>query len=172
MALKALILVDFENEWIATDSPYFLGDLSTLIAKTNQLIDYCRKQKMKIIFIRHVEKESKEVFVENSLKTEIITLLHRERNDVVITKYKVSPFYQTSLGQELEGIREIVVSGILTNLCVRSLVQDAYDREFSITIIEDCCIAMEPKTHTFTLKDLKMTREELVIVHLTNFISS
>ena len=64
----------------------------------------------------------------------------------------------------------MAVGGILTNLCVRSLVSDAYDRGFAITIVEDCCTAFDETTHNFTLKDLKTTREEIEIVKLKEFI--
>ena len=64
----------------------------------------------------------------------------------------------------------MVISGILTNLCVRSLAQDAYDRDYKITIIKDCCQAFNQETHEFTLKDLKVTREEIEIVNSKEFI--
>jgi len=87
----------------------------------------------------------------------------------LITKYKISPFYRTTLQQELTGIKEIVVAGILANLCVRSLVQDAYDRDFAITVIKDCCVSLDQETQDFTFKDLKATREEIAFLDLDEF---
>ncbi|PIR58958.1 MAG: hypothetical protein COU69_02780 [Candidatus Pacebacteria bacterium CG10_big_fil_rev_8_21_14_0_10_56_10] len=37
-----------------------------------------------------------------------------------------------------------------SHLCVRSLVQDAYDRDFDIAVIKDCCVAFDQETHDFT----------------------
>ena len=88
---------------------------------------------------------------------------------MLIAKNKISPFYKTSLEKELRGISEIVVAGILTNLCVRSVAQDAYDRDFSIVIIDDCCAAFDKRTHTFTLKDLQATRPEIEIMKCSAF---
>ena len=170
MTSKALILVDFENEWTDKNSDYFVGDISELIEKTNKLIDYCRKNDYKIIFTTHVEKDSDEAFAPNSKNVEIIDALHKEDSDVLIIKNKISPFYQTDLEKYLEGIDEIVICGILTNLCVRSLAQDAYDRDFKITIIKDCCKAFDNKTQEFTFKDLKATREEIEFLNLNEFI--
>jgi nicotinamidase-related amidase len=170
MTTKALILVDFEKEWTDKSSDYFVGDISELIKKTNKLIDYCRKNDYKIIFTTHVEKDSDEAFAPNSKNVEIIDELHKQDSDVLITKNKISPFYQTDLEKHLEGIDEIVICGILTNLCVRSLAQDAYDRDFKITIIKDCCRAFDEETHNFTIKDLKSTREEIEFLNLNEFI--
>jgi len=170
MTSKALICVDFENEWTDKSSDYFLGDISDLIKKTNKLIDYCRKNGYKIIFTTHVEKGSDSAFAPNSKNVEIIRELHKQDSDVLIIKNKISPFYKTNLEKELKGITEIVICGILTNLCVRSLAEEAYDRDFQITIIKDCCRAFDAETHEFTLKDLKATREEIKILTLNEFI--
>ncbi len=166
---KALILVDFENEWLDRNSEYYAGDISSVIKRTNRLIDSCRKKGYKIIFTRHIEKDSEDAFAENSERVEIIKELHQESSDILITKYKTSPFYRTKLEKELKGIRKIIVAGILTNLCVRSLVSDAYDRGFGITVIKDCCVSLDDDTQEFTFRDLKATREEIELVNLDQF---
>jgi len=170
MTSKALILVDFEKEWTDKSSDYFVGDISKLIEKTNKLIDYCRKNNYKIIFTTHIEKDSDEAFAENSKNIEIIDEINKQDFDVLITKNKISAFFKTNLDKHLERIDEIVICGILTNLCVRSLAQDAYDRDFKITIIKNCCRAFDEKTHEFTIKDLKTTREEIEFLNLNKFI--
>jgi len=170
MSSKALILVDFEKEWTDKDSDYFVGNISNTIQRTNELIDTCRARGYKIIFTTHVEKDSDDAFVENSKNVEIIPELHKKSSDVLIKKNKISPFYKTSLDRELKGIKQIVVCGILTNLCVRSLVQDAHDREFEITVIKDCCVSMDKKTQEFTFKDLEATREEIEFLNLKEFV--
>jgi len=48
--------------------------------------------------------------------------------------------------------------------------KDAYDRDFKITIIKDCCRAFDAETHEFTIKDLKATREEIEMVNVNEFI--
>ena len=169
MTSKALILVDFEKEWTDKSSDYFVGDISKLIEKTNKLIDYCRKNNYKIIFTTHIEKDSDEAFAENSKNIEIIDEINKQDFDVLIEKNKISPFFKTNLDKHLEGVDEIVICGILTNLCVRSLAQDAYDRDFKITIIKDCCKAFDEETHKFTIKDLKATREEIEFLNLNKF---
>lgn len=170
MAEKVLILVDLENEWQDENSEYFVGDLYSLIKNTNQLIDYCREENYKMIFIRHVEKDSDGAFSEESKNTAIISEVHKEENDLLITKYKISPFYQTNLEEEIKGAEDVVVAGILTNLCVRSFVNDAYDRDIPVKIISDCCKAFDEETHNFTLKDIRATRPEVEILSLEEFI--
>lgn len=168
--MKTLILVDFQNEWTNPESDYFVGDISWIIKKANKLINFARKKRYKIIFTQHIEIDSEDVFAPDSDNAEIISTINRRDSDVVITKNKISPFYKTNLDKELKWTEEIIVSGILTNLCVRSLVQDAYDRDFNITVIKDCCVAFDKKIQNFTFKDLKETREEVEFCNLKEFL--
>ncbi|MDD2516028.1 MAG: cysteine hydrolase [Candidatus Gracilibacteria bacterium] len=170
--MKALILVDLENEWISPDSDYYVGDISKSLDKINNLIDFCRNNGDKIIFVRHIERGSDSAFVENSRNVEIIESLHKLPQDSIISKYKISPFYETNLAEELAGIQEIIVGGILTNLCVRSLIQDAYDRDFVITVIKDCCITKSKEIQEFTFRDLRETRTEINFMDLFEFLQA
>ena len=108
MVNKALILIDFENEWTDKNSDYFVGNIDKVIIKTNKLIDFCRKKSHKIIFTTHIEKYSDKEFKENSNSTKIISELHKQPSDVFIKKYKISPFYKTSLEKELKGIKMVM----------------------------------------------------------------
>ena len=170
MTKKALILVDFEKEWIDPSSDHFVGDISDVLIRTNRLIDYARKNGDKIIFMKHIDLKSEDVFVENTESVQFIESLHREPSDIIVEKNKISPFYQTNLEAQLKDIEEIIVCGILTNLCVRSLIHDAYDRDFSITVITDCCVAFDDETQSFTFKDLSATREEIEFKKVAEFI--
>ncbi len=67
------------------------------------------------------------------------------------------------------------ISGVLkrtkmTNLCVRSAVQDAYDRDFKIKVIKDCCVSIDRESQDFTFKNLKATREEVEFLDLEEFL--
>ncbi|MBI5138883.1 MAG: cysteine hydrolase [Candidatus Vogelbacteria bacterium] len=178
MTNKALILIDFQKEWADPKSPDFVGDLISLLERTNTLIDFCRKQGYKIIFTRHVEKNSTAQWSENSKGAELLDKIHQEFGDVLITKHKINPFYETSMESELQCSTsdvehsDLVVCGILTNNCVRSFIADAYDRNFNITVIKDCCATFDNETQEFTFKDLGSTREEIRFINLNDFLDT
>jgi nicotinamidase-related amidase len=168
--MRALILVDFENEWTNPDSDYYVGDINGVIDRMKNVLAFCRKNDYRIIYTRHVEKDEGYGFEESSDGSKLLDALAPKKGDIVVTKYRISPFYQTDLDKHIDDVDEIVITGILTNLCVRSLAEGAYDREKAITILDDCCVAFDEQTHEFTLKDLKATREEIEIVSSADFL--
>lgn len=170
MSSKALVLVDFEKEWTDKSSDYCVGNISEVIKRVNKLIDFCRQKGYKIIFTTHIEPDSDQEFAPNSENIQIIDELHKKSSDVLVSKNRISPFFKTTLEKELKGVKQIATCGILTNLCVRSFVQDAYDRDFDLKVIKDCCVAFDDETQKFTFKDLKATREEIEFLNLNKFI--
>lgn len=167
MTETALVLIDFQKEWTNPESEYYVGDIQEVIGKVNYLIDHCRTRGYKIIRTKHRETDSLDYFWP---ETQFIPELKFQDTDTLIIKNKISPFYNTSLEKELDGIKHVIVCGILTNLCVRSFIQDAYDRDFKIKVIKDCCVAHTPEIQEFTFYDLAQTREEIDFTNLKEFV--
>jgi len=168
MPETALVVINMQNAWIEKDSEYFLWNLDTMIEKVNYLIAYAREMGYKIIFINHHEAEW--AFALDNPLSDFIPELAIDKDDTVINKFKVSSFYNTKLESELVWIRNLVVCWALTNLCVRMFVEEAYDREFRIALIDDLTVAYTDDIHDTTLQDLADTRSELSILSLENFV--
>ena len=170
---KALIAIDYVNEWTDKNSDYYVGNISDKIEKLNKLIEFCRQREVPIIFTRHIEPESKTAFVKGTDNVKIIKGINYQKDkDTLITKNKISPFYNTELGTKLKELKsnELIITGILTNLCVRSCISDAYDRDYKITVISDTCVAFTKEAHEYTFKDLKDTRPEIEFLTVDEFI--
>ncbi len=167
MQESALVLIDYQTEWRNPESEYYVGDLVDIVSKVNFLIDFCKARGYKIIFTKHVEPESLDYF---NNTTQIIPELKLSEADVIVVKHKISPFYKTELDNELEGVKNVVVCGILTNLCVRSFIAEAYDRDLKITVIKDCCAAHTPEKQELTFADLHDTREEIEFINFEEFV--
>ena len=62
MTETALVLIDFQSEWINPESEYYVGDIQEVIAKVQYLIDHCRTRDYKIIRTQHREIDSLDNF--------------------------------------------------------------------------------------------------------------
>ena len=165
----ALVLIGLQEIWRDKNSDYRLRNMNWLIDRASYLIQYAREMWYKIIFIRHIEKEWP--FADKNPLSQIITDLYPQPEDIIIKKSKTSCFYKTNLEQELQWIKNIAVAWIPTNYCVRMFVEEAYDREFTIALIEDICQSDNEKLQDFTFYDLHLTRPDLDIIRLETFLS-
>lgn len=83
--------------------------------------------------------------------------LSRRDGDLDIIKQRVSPFYATHLEAVLRAnaVEHVVLSGVSTNYVVSSAVRDAHDRDYHVTILEDCCSAENEEQHRQAIDSVK-----------------
>ena len=70
-------------------------------------------------------------------------------NEIVLPKSSSSVFISTHIDYVLRnlGIRQVVISGFLTDQCVDSAVRNACDLGYLVTQVTDACASMTPERH-------------------------
>lgn len=84
-------------------------------------------------------KESK-VLIRDTWNTDIVDELKPEPGDGIVYKTRYSGFYKTELDSTLKaaGIRNLIVAGCTTSVCVDSTVRDAMFRDYLCVALNDC----------------------------------
>ncbi len=94
--------------------------------------------------------------IEGTPGCEIVPDLDRDPADMVVTKRRFSGFFGTDLDLTLRDmmVDTVIVMGVVTNICVRSTVHDAFFLGYRVVVPQDCCAATGPREQISSLYDI------------------
>ncbi|MFH0953743.1 MAG: cysteine hydrolase [Verrucomicrobiota bacterium] len=149
-AASALLVIDMQHFFLDAASPTFTCGGAAIIPTLKRLIAAFRRLGRPVIFTRHVHHPGdldigimgwwwKGKCLEGSRESEIHPELAVAPGDKVVFKHRYSAFYNTDLETVLRclKIEDLVVSGVMTNMCCESTARDAYYRDYRVFVPAD-----------------------------------
>ena len=143
---QALVIIDVQKDYFPNGrcELFEANEALTVIVK---LLQHFREIGAPVYFVQHISDKDSTFFIPDTDGVQIhpeIMPLHTEK---VIVKHTPNSFYNTTLEAELKSInvKELVVCGMMTHMCVDTTVRAARDLDFNITLISDACATKELK---------------------------
>ena len=175
----ALICIDYINEMVSQAGKlsgkgyYNFVSAHDTLSRLAEAQRHFRSEDNLVIHVRlgfsanYIEHPSQSVLIGkakefNALQlgtwgTEFADKVAPLNDDSVLTKHRISAFYNTPLDTVLrvQGVGHVFLAGVATDLAVQSAARDAHDRDYVITVMADCCAAANEEDHESSLKTLQ-----------------
>jgi nicotinamidase-related amidase len=137
----ALLVIDIQNDYFPGGAMELEG-ADAAGAKAGSAIARFRKEGKPVIHVRHVSvRPGSTFFLPGTRGAEIHDLVVPHGKETVVEKNFPNSFRNTELKAILEtnGVKNLVVAGMMTHMCVDATVRHAADLGYKITLLGDAC---------------------------------
>lgn len=152
------------NDFVKESGALPVKDAAKLIPKINEKIGEFRSRGEPVIFIAdsHAPDDKEfEIWPRHCVKgtpgAQVVDELDKKEEDEVVEKTTYSAFYKTRLEEVLKekGVDELVLTGVLTDICVLHTAADAAMRGYKVKVLKDCVASSTQEKHEWALKHMR-----------------
>jgi len=163
----ALLVIDMQDFFLDPASPTYTCGGAAILPALQRLISAFRKAQRPVIYTQHVHHPDRidagimgwwweGMCLEGSLESAIHRDLAPLSIEKVVQKHRYSAFYNTDLETVLrcQKVEDLVISGIMTNMCCESTARDAYYRDYRVFFLADGTGSICEEMHLASLLNL------------------
>jgi len=148
----ALLLIDIQKDYFP-GGKYPLVDPLPAAQKAYMLLQCFREHGGHHIHIQHIAiKPDAPFFVRGSVGSDIDDSVSHFVGEPIVYKHYPNSFRETNLQEMLKewGIERVIITGMMTHMCVDATTRAAADFGFKVIVAEDAC-ATRDLTHGDTV---------------------
>jgi len=160
----ALLVIDMQRHFCDPESSFFVPHSDKLAQKLKTLVHTFQKNDSPIVFTRHIDSGQEDNLMlrwwserirKEDPMSEISEVLEPRQGTTVI-KHQYDGFLHTDLEKILrsKGVRQVVICGVLTNLCCETTARSAFMRGFEVYFVKDGTATFNPAMHEASLLNL------------------
>jgi ureidoacrylate peracid hydrolase len=161
----AVLVVDMLNDFLEYGGAMVLSGGKVLYEPINRLLEHARQSELPIIWVcdEHPVMDDAEFekriphCIAGSWGAEVVDALDVRDHDYRVRKRRYSGFFETDLDLRLRELKaeSLIVTGLSTNICVRSTIHDAFFLRYQVIVPEDCVAATSKREQESTLYDIE-----------------
>ena len=159
----AVVVVDMLNDFLEESGAMPLPAGQALYEPTRRLLAAARAQGTRVLWVcdshppddREFEKRTPHCLA-GTWGAQIVAALEPPDDDYRVPKRRYSGFYETDLDLRLRELRieTLILTGVVTNICVRSTAHDAFFRGYDVIVVKDCVAATSDREQESSLYDI------------------
>jgi biuret amidohydrolase len=164
---SALIVVDMQNFFLDPGSPTFTCGGLAVLPNVKHLIDVFRANRRPVIYTAHVHHPDRidagimdwwwdGMCIQGTAESEIHADIAPQTTEKIVYKHRYSAFYNTDLETILRCMKidDVVITGIMTNMCCESTARDAHYRDYRVFFPADATGSICEEMHVASLLNL------------------
>lgn len=179
----ALVIVDMQNDFVREGAPLEVPDARATIDAHRRLIAAFRARRLPVVFTKFQSRKTQNLLWLWSPQchpetrccwpgnmrhysdigasrdcTAVIDELTPAPDDLIVEKYGYGAFHRTDLDRQLQGlgVRSIVVTGTVTQICVEETAREAFHHGYRTVVVADAVSSFAPDMHEAMLKNFGM----------------
>jgi biuret amidohydrolase len=165
----ALLVTDMQIFFLDPKSPTFTCGGLAILPRLKKLISIFREKRLPVIYTQHVHHPDhldsgimgwwwKGMCIEGSPESEVHPEIAPQPGEKVIQKHRYSAFYNTDLETVLRVLKveDLVITGVMTNMCCESSARDAYYRDYRVFFLADGTGSINEEMHLASLMNLAL----------------
>ncbi len=163
----ALLVIDMQEHFLDPGSASFICGGPAVVPGLKALVAAFRKAGRPVIYTRHVHHPDgidagimkwwwEGMCVEGTPESEMIPALKPLKREKVVLKHRYSAFFDTDLDTVLRclKIQDLVITGVMTNMCCETTTRDAYCRDYRTFFLADGTATINEEMHMASLLNL------------------
>ncbi len=171
----ALIVIDMQNSFLHPDGENYYPAAGDVVANCLALIGGARKAGTIVVHVADRHREGFDDFEDRRLPRHCVSGgFHAEyfqgfgpqggASEVEIVKRRFSAFFATELALFLreQGVEQVVICGVKTNVCVRATAQDAFANGLEVVVVRDATNSNREHLAAASLEDIERYLGRLV----------
>ena len=175
---RALLVVDMQNGFCHPEGSFArigmgIEGADAAVRNAAVAVGQARSAGVPVVFTRHLYRPGRvdegRALVRNSpalagvdglaagsWDADVVTELGCGPGDLIVDKVRFDAFQWTPLEALLRGldVGELVICGVITNICVETTVRSAFMRDYPVTLLADCCAAKTRRLHDLSIEVL------------------
>ncbi|HET9221715.1 MAG TPA: isochorismatase family cysteine hydrolase [Roseiflexaceae bacterium] len=160
----AVLVVDMINEFLEDGGLMVLASGRALYQPIQELVDTAHAAGARVVWLRdeHADLSDPEFrkrivhCLQGTWGTQVVDALKPGPDDTIMPKHTYSGFFGTPLHETLQrmGVTTLIVTGVVTNICVRSTCHDAFFHGYDVLVPKECVSATSEREQESSLYDI------------------
>ena len=160
---SAVLVVDMLNDFLEPSGAMPLPEGRRVYEPIRRLLTSARASGSPVIWVCDTHPRDDREFEKRTVHclagtwgAQIVDALEPRDDDYRVQKRRYSGFYETDLDLRLreQRVTTLILTGIVTNICVRSTAHDAFFRGYDVIVVQDCVAATSDREQDSSLYDI------------------